>query len=114
METPIDPSADRFSEGSIGAPRNLRGACPLLFEGRCSVYEARPLICRAYGFTADENGFFMGCEDLGEILKRCEVTLLPTWNAAFRLVPEKTVLDARGRELPPQGIIAEMLGRVIG
>ncbi len=28
-------------------------ACPLLFDDLCSVYEDRPLLCRAYGFPVD-------------------------------------------------------------
>ena len=28
---------------------NEASPCPLLVEGRCSVYAARPLVCRAYG-----------------------------------------------------------------
>jgi Fe-S-cluster containining protein len=34
---------DQFLGGEIGAP------CPLLVMRRCSVYDQRPLICRAFG-----------------------------------------------------------------
>jgi Fe-S-cluster containining protein len=113
MEDKDRPLVKDVAERSLGERSGLRGVCPLLVDGRCAVYEARPLICRAYGFTADENGFFMGCELLGEILKRNDVTLLPTWDAAFRLIPTVAVLDARGMELPPQGTLAEMLERIL-
>jgi len=35
-----------------------KGACTFLYEGQCSIYEARPLICRTQGlplFVASEN-----------------------------------------------------------
>ena len=32
-------------------PLNESVPCPLLVEGRCSVYEVRPLICRGYNST---------------------------------------------------------------
>ncbi len=37
---------------------NEKGACSFLYEGSCSIYEARPLICRTQGlpiFVASEN-----------------------------------------------------------
>lgn len=33
--------------------RELGPACPLLVDDLCSVYEARPMLCRAYGFPVD-------------------------------------------------------------
>jgi len=35
---------ERFGDGVVEAP------CPLLREGRCLLYAARPLICRTHGF----------------------------------------------------------------
>lgn len=34
--------------GTIPAPREDR-VCPLLFDGRCSIYDHRPYVCRHYG-----------------------------------------------------------------
>lgn len=33
--------------------RELGPACPLLVDDLCSVYEGRPMLCRAYGFPVD-------------------------------------------------------------
>jgi Fe-S-cluster containining protein len=41
----FEPVADR-----VWARKNYR--CPFLEEGACSIYEARPLACRMYGFFA--------------------------------------------------------------
>ena len=41
------------SASASTAPGRLRPACPLLFDDLCSVYEDRPLLCRAYGFPVD-------------------------------------------------------------
>ena len=39
-----------------------RDRCPLLVEGRCSVYARRPLICRSHGLpVADEDGSVSWC-----------------------------------------------------
>ena len=32
------------------------GSCPLLSDGRCSAYDDRPLMCRAYGFMTVADG----------------------------------------------------------
>lgn len=54
------PEADRI-EARVGFPvrNSMRGIlCPLLTrDGRCSVYELRPFICRVWGATHD-----MPCE----------------------------------------------------
>lgn len=34
-------------------PADDQGRCPYLVLGRCSVHEARPLICRLFGATPD-------------------------------------------------------------
>jgi Fe-S-cluster containining protein len=40
------------SEGDLQL-RNLRGACVLLFDGRCAAYRDRPDGCRFYPFVLD-------------------------------------------------------------
>jgi Fe-S-cluster containining protein len=44
---PTISTRDDILLGELGKP------CPLLVMGRCSVYAARPIICRAYGSTED-------------------------------------------------------------
>lgn len=52
--TPL-PSAE---EGLVGLARDFEHyRCPALVDGRCTVYELRPLICRLYGAVED-----MRCE----------------------------------------------------
>lgn len=40
--------APRRSEGHVLLPYDERGHCPMLVDGRCSIYEHRPRTCRAY------------------------------------------------------------------
>ncbi|MDY0162375.1 YkgJ family cysteine cluster protein [Desulfobotulus sp.] len=40
------------------------GECPLLWEGACALYAARPIICRTHGYPLvieDEEGAFVDC-----------------------------------------------------
>jgi Fe-S-cluster containining protein len=46
------------------------GVCPMLVDGRCSVYPVRPLLCRIYG--ASENLACAWCEP-SRFLTRVEV-----------------------------------------
>jgi Fe-S-cluster containining protein len=43
-----------------------RELCPLLEDGRCQIYEARPVICRTHGYAMrlrdDEGDFLSWCE----------------------------------------------------
>lgn len=52
---PIAMTADEFrriSEVSETVPSiNGNGTCSLLVDGKCSVYEVRPTICRLWGMT---------------------------------------------------------------
>lgn len=42
--------------GLLGrAPVQLSPECPLLVDGRCSVYQHRPLICRLWGMVEDDD-----------------------------------------------------------
>jgi len=50
----INERLDRFEGLPEAERRGLRLPCPLLVDGACSAYEARPLICRSYNsFDAD-------------------------------------------------------------
>ena len=40
--------APRLSKGHVVLPYDERGHCPMLVDGRCSIYEHRPRTCRAY------------------------------------------------------------------
>jgi Fe-S-cluster containining protein len=37
----------------VSALNRLHPSCPMLFDDLCSIYGARPLLCRAYGFPVD-------------------------------------------------------------
>ncbi|HPF39563.1 MAG TPA: YkgJ family cysteine cluster protein [Phycisphaerae bacterium] len=56
-EGPADQPGRReepmFSRRIGALNRELGPACPLLADDLCSVYAARPLLCRAYGFPVD-------------------------------------------------------------
>lgn len=39
-----------------------RALCPLLVDGQCSVYEARPLLCRAFGLAVQVDDTVGTCE----------------------------------------------------
>lgn len=40
--------APRRPEGHVVLPYDERGHCPMLVDGRCSIYEHRPRTCRVY------------------------------------------------------------------
>lgn len=45
----LDPSSDLYERTLNRALDNHDTVCPFLVDGRCSVYAARPAICRGYG-----------------------------------------------------------------
>lgn len=57
VDGPIDKPGCRvepqFSRRIGELNRRLGPACPLLVDELCSVYEVRPMLCRAYGFPVD-------------------------------------------------------------
>ena len=62
----IDPDGDRYRETVNYVFANTSTPCPFLVGGRCSIYEVRPSICRAYGRmmrTADEAYY---CDHISE------------------------------------------------
>jgi Fe-S-cluster containining protein len=40
--------APLMPDGHVVLPHDARGHCPLLVDGRCSIYEDRPRTCRTY------------------------------------------------------------------
>jgi Fe-S-cluster containining protein len=46
--------ASQIEGRSFDAPTNESVPCPLLVDGRCSVYDVRPLVCRGYNSTSME------------------------------------------------------------
>lgn len=107
LVTPVETD----SSGSAGPP-GLDGPCPLLEGGRCSIYAARPLFCRAYGFAADSAGYF-GCEVLQPGLAVLETVTLTSLDAGRRALPVGDVLDAGGKALPECGMLAELVARLL-
>lgn len=105
------PTATYDPEGPLRP--GLEGACPLLEDNRCTVYDARPVICRAYGFAAEKGGVYYGCEILVEILSEAGVVDLPDYEAALRSVPTHKVLDKHGTVLPDRGMLAELVDRLL-
>ncbi len=57
VDGPTDVAGRRdestFSARISALNAELGPACPLLVDDLCSVYEARPMLCRAYGFPVD-------------------------------------------------------------
>jgi uncharacterized protein len=56
--------APRLAKGHVLLGYDERGHCPMLVEGRCSIYEHRPRTCRTYDcriFTA--TGLDVGADD---------------------------------------------------
>jgi len=43
-------------EGEVGVLVFKNGTCPHFKDNQCEIYEARPMVCRAFPFTPDEDG----------------------------------------------------------
>lgn len=43
-------------------PHNYKFSCPFLEDGRCSCYQARPLICRGFGLSSDNKISIKTCK----------------------------------------------------
>lgn len=76
-------------------------SCCLLENGRCIAYEARPLICRAYGFSADDGNVYFGCEILAPKLEG-KIVAMPSYSAARESMGD----DERG-------YLSELLDRLL-
>lgn len=85
----LERLAAAWEQAGIGAripvPDTLQDGCPLLGEDdMCTVYEARPLVCRAYGafsVTIDERPRVMICREYGpdflQVLHDADMPELP-------------------------------------
>lgn len=92
---------------------NRKGACPLLEEGRCTIYSARPLVCRAYGFSSDDVSAYFGCEILFPQVQAREEIALPNFRAAWNALPRTEVRDRAGQGLPEILPLIEALDRLL-
>jgi Fe-S-cluster containining protein len=52
-DMPGERDEPSFSARISRLNRDLGPACPLLKDDLCTVYESRPMLCRAYGFPVD-------------------------------------------------------------
>lgn len=51
----LDKSKIENNIKGIENPYNFKYSCPFLEKGRCSIYEARPILCRGFGLATDNN-----------------------------------------------------------
>ncbi len=79
-------------------PTSLAFECPCLIDGVCSVYEARPFMCRTYSYTAIQGKFyFKGCSffkaqfDISSIINK--VKKLINYNCSFFVRADKVLID---------------------
>lgn len=77
MLVPVPPEEFVAAVGRSGLTLiGDEATCPLLVDGRCSVYNQRPFVCRAYGIVADPRmRCEFGCEPEA-LLTRKEVDIL--------------------------------------
>lgn len=56
-------------------PGDFKFDCPFLGDNKCNIYEARPFMCRAFGYGSIDGTLFRGCNYFFEQLKAaCELT----------------------------------------
>lgn len=89
--------------------------CPALTAYKqCSVYEARPLVCRVFGTGRGEMACQFGCKVTGDRLRGTEVLRLIARSYRLGGAPDGDddfVLDDRVFDDP---VVAEMFGRYMG
>lgn len=107
-----DNTASEGRENGGGEKREGGAAwrgCPLLRDGRCSIYEWRPLYCRAFGFAGASDGSFFGCEILAKAIPKGKRISLRDYEAVARAMPQVKVKTTGGKCLPDVGPLPEML-----
>jgi Fe-S-cluster containining protein len=68
----IDKAVDGNSEKGKENPHGFKYSCPFLVNQRCSIYEARPLLCRGFGLSSDDNLAVKTCNFyLGQYTYNC-------------------------------------------
>lgn len=105
----LEAMAERWTAGEK-APSELHErapkSCPLLQDGRCSIYEHRPAICRGYGYfsaTIGDTASLLICQQEGpdwiRHLEASQVDVLPmpSWNPVQRHIEQLNV----GRAIKP-------------
>lgn len=61
------PAEETLRLERLGAGREERALpCPLLRDGRCLVYPARPVTCRLFGRSRFASGAWNGCRRIGD------------------------------------------------
>ena len=68
----IDKSLEENRVKGKENPHSFKYSCPFLDEGRCSIYKARPLLCRGFGLSSDDNLSVKTCNFyLGQYTHNC-------------------------------------------
>jgi Fe-S-cluster containining protein len=100
--------------------RSTPKGCPMLVEGRCSVYEDRPAICRGYGYfsaTIEGTASLLICQQLGPDWIRqlenagIEQVPMPNWNPVQRQLEQ---LNGQGAIKPLPLWLLEMAEAIDG
>jgi len=61
-EFPFVTTDETINTKLIEYPKGYTFTCPFLQENRCTAYEARPFMCRAYGYSTIDGVSFKGCK----------------------------------------------------
>ena len=68
----IDKSFIENRKKGVENPHGFKYSCPFLIDKRCSIYEARPLLCRGFGLSSDDNLAVKTCNFyLGQYTHNC-------------------------------------------
>jgi Fe-S-cluster containining protein len=85
--------------------------CPLLIEGRCALYEHRPITCRVYGVPTAIGGRGRTCPRSGFLPGRTYPTInLDGFEARLDRISEPLIALAQDRPLPRRASLAWYLG----
>lgn len=57
----LDKNLPENNIRGIENPHNFKYSCPFLENGRCSIYAARPLLCRGFGLSSDNGVSVKSC-----------------------------------------------------
>ncbi|MDD9898198.1 MAG: YkgJ family cysteine cluster protein, partial [Candidatus Melainabacteria bacterium] len=58
----VDKSDPAYSHRGSENPERHKFTCPFLLDNKCSVYHARPLLCRGFGLSTDNNLSLKTCK----------------------------------------------------
>jgi Fe-S-cluster containining protein len=103
-EVLFGPGAGRVDPEALSRERI---DCPLLIDGRCAVYEHRPITCRVYGVPTAIGGQGRTCPRSGFQTGKTYPTLnLDGFETRLDLISDPLVAPARGRPLPRRASLA--------